>query len=99
MKKLAEIFFVLTHPSYWLMNHTYSKEWEDVLMREVDLHGFVMVDRFEAKVGKLRVWIENHPYASFYQKNGIQVRPSRFNIKKLHDRLIADLIKNINETN
>ena len=96
MKKLAEIFFILTHPSYWLMNNPYSKVWEDVLMREVDLHGFLVVDRHEVKAGKLHVWIANHPYASFCRYDGIQVRPSRINIKKLHDRLIADSIKNIN---
>lgn len=49
-----------------IMLWPYSKQWDDALNKLID-DGvpFVNIDDYYADIGTNRVWISNHPYASF----------------------------------
>ena len=90
MNKLKEILFVLTHPSFWLMNYTYSKIWDEELKRLISEYKFEYIDHYSAKIGRYEMWVANYPYAAFTCPFAY-VRPKRYTIKLAYDKLISDL--------
>jgi hypothetical protein len=89
--RLLDAFWVLLHPAYWLQNHSYSAEWDEELTRLMESETFREYDGYEAKLGKHRVWVTNHPYASFVLQP-MQVRPRRSTINRAHQKMMRDLI-------
>lgn len=100
MNKLIEtvkdLIFFLTHPSYWIMNYPYRKEYDRWFNELLDKHELEEVDDiisgYIIKIGGYKFWIENQPYACFtnrYIKRKYQreVRPSRRTIHKTIKKL------------
>ena len=88
---------MLFRPSYWLMNHPYSKEWEEKLWELMSKHDFKKIDRFNAKLGDQYIWIANHPYGSFcpYEHSSLStenIRPRRTTIYLAHKKYIYDTL-------
>lgn len=91
-KRKVSLWLRSLHPSYWIMNHSYSKildEWfNDNLDKGVkfeDINGVYVI-----KFAGQGIWVANHPYASFTLNSGSfeRMRPSRMTIIRLHDQLM-----------
>ena len=93
-------------PNYWLMNHDYCEKWDAELRQLMKQHDFKQLTekighikyicKYEAKLGDRKIWVENHPYASFcdrtitdfhYRK---RKRPSRQTIYLAKKKLEED---------
>lgn len=78
MSSLRAVIDVLLTPGCWLQNYPYSRAWDDELTWLLDHgFGFERESRFNAHIADYRVWVSNHPYASFTVDN---MRPSRATI-------------------
>lgn len=86
---LVNFVYVLVHPGYWLLNTPYSEIWDAQLKKLLAKHTFKDYDGYNASLGGLRIWVSNHPYASFTFNH---VRPKRSTIRKAHQKLIRDII-------
>lgn len=95
--KIKPFLRVLTNPSCWTQSDPYSEEWDEELNKAMESHTFEYTDEFVARIGDLRVWISNHPYASFTPYSGgsffTEVRPKRYTILAAMDKLIKDTQK------
>ena len=101
IKFLLNLQFIF-RPSYWFMLNRFSSEWDKELNELMDKYYFAIIkypsgEVFTAMLGNTEVWIENHPYSSFYNAQDIDYverrrRPSRLTIlraKKLLDESIS----------
>lgn len=80
--------FTVFHPSYWMMNHPYSRRW-DTILRDLLARGkYEKPGNFTWNVGGISVWVENHPYASF-QPEEVNIRPSRLTIHEARKVFLA----------
>ena len=86
---LVSFVYILVHPGYWLQNESYSAIWDAQLKKLLAKHTFKDYDGYHASLGGLRIWVSNHPYASFTFKH---VRPKRTTILKAHRQLMRDII-------
>lgn len=98
MKKLKKTLLSLKFifkPSYWIMNYSYSREWDKTLNQLIDdNYYFDEITGCTASIKGHIVWITNHPYASFrIYCPDIDVRPSRLTIERAHNHLIKSIIK------
>ena len=65
-------------PDYWQMNHDYCEKWDAELRQLMKEHDFKQLTvnygkikhicKYEVKLGDRKIWVENHPYASFCDK-------------------------------
>lgn len=92
--------WVIINPRYWIMNNSYSAEWNKELKFLMKNHVFVINDydtKCTAKLGSREIWIANHPYASFTRYSrysffgGESGRPSRLTIYKAKQKLERDV--------
>ena len=85
MKKMLLNLQFIFRPSYWVMIEPYSKEL-DLLMNDLlDKYEFNNISPFTARLGKIKIWIANQPYACMkpYDYNfEYHYRPSRLTIKR-----------------
>lgn len=92
MKKLFyEILdrIIICLPNYWIMNKSYSPNLDRELNELMRTNLFEYIDQCEAKIGNKRIWIANHPYASFTNIN-CDGRPSRLTILRARRNYLAD---------
>lgn len=91
-KDLLISLWVLINPNYWLMNYSYSKDWDNELNRLMNEHTFINIDEFTAKLGDRIIWITNYPFASFREYIGMYStkRPSKKTIYKAMKKLKRD---------
>ena len=90
--KLSMLFRILTTPSCWIRNYTYSHAWDIELNALLDEHQFIPVSSCTAKLGPLTLWIDHHPYASFhvYELDKTWCLPSRATAFRAMDKLEED---------
>ena len=91
MKFILTAFWVLLHPAYWVQIYQTNTELDKALLRE--LKGgttFTNIGEYTADFGGFRLWIANHPYASFYiyghNDHGLPSRHTRHLLKKQLNR-------------
>ena len=60
----------LTTPACWQQNDPYSREWDRELRGLMTCCSFHVENRCIARLDRVPVWIENHPYASFSRYGG-----------------------------
>jgi|LakMenEpi03Aug12_release.lakeMendotaPanAssembly.Ray.scaffolds.fasta_scaffold18638_3 hypothetical protein len=84
-----KIFF---NPSYWIMNYPYSAEWDKELNDLMGEHDFKKHSDYYSFLGDKKIWVQNHPYASFTRDCQ---RPSRITIYKANEKLKSDRVKNM----
>ena len=90
--KLSDIINGALNPKYWLMNEPYNEDWDKVLNDLLDKHNFTEIDTYHATLGDARLWITNHPYASFvYMSDTVCVRPSKATLSKAYRKLMNQL--------
>jgi hypothetical protein len=82
---------IIFNPSYWIMNHPYSAEWDKELNDLMGEYGFKYHSDYYSLLGDKEIWIKNHPYASFVINSQ---RPSRITIYKANQKLKSDIVKN-----
>lgn len=80
---------VITTPSCWLQNYKYSVGWDKKLRELLEKEEFTEISEHYAQIGKYKVWVANHPYASFTNK--YEARPSRRTILKAMEKLEHNL--------
>ena len=98
-------------PHYWLMNNSYSEKWDRELVVLMEHHNFTQshtvyningktiigyISKYEAMLGDVEIWVNNHPYASFIKgsvTNHGNGRPSRQTIYLAHKKLRKDMDK------
>jgi len=72
-------------PSCWIQNYSYSHVLDKWYIKQLDTgKRFTNIDDFHATFCGYRIWITNHPYASFRLGDR---RPSRATVLRLGDRL------------
>jgi hypothetical protein len=78
------------------MQNPYDKEWDDKLKRLLKNCNFTNIGAHSAILGNSKIWISNHPYASFtdYETpfSTGSMRPSRLTILKANKKLKKDMI-------
>ena len=89
LNRLIEILFALAHPACWLSQGEYCAEWDKELNRLLECDRFIEIDRFYATIGGIKVWVANHPYASFVPEK-MGVRPKRITVYKAHKKLARE---------
>lgn len=97
MKKIYRFILSLQfifRPSYWILKDGYSEGWDHKLNKLLDENSFKNFDYYTAVLGTQKIWIANHPYASFtphgdYSKK--VMRPSRLTIKRARKKLLKDM--------
>ena len=98
MKKLYEFLFFLLRPSFWVMNDPYNEKWDMKLNELMRKYIFKNKDNHEAKIGNAKVWIANHPYASFtcrdFPNKYFYGRPSRMTIYRARKKLMFETFEN-----
>jgi hypothetical protein len=82
-------FKVIFTPGCWVQNKSYSAILDAKLNKLMQEGDFYNIDKYHAEIGGIKLWISNHPYASFSM--GME-RPSRRTILKAHDKLLNDFI-------
>lgn len=91
--------WVLFKPRYWIMNDPVSKEWDSELNQLLDNHSFSFVsyrsdpdeiDTYNIMLGTNRLWIRNHPYASFVHTS-MGRRAKRSTILKAEHKIKKEL--------
>lgn len=94
---MRKLFFYLTlplRPIYWVMNESYDKHWDDKLTELLSKYEFRDITNYHASLGDNRLWISNHPYASFVFDLRInddiieEVRPSRYTLHIARKKLL-----------
>lgn len=91
IKDIVLNLLFIFRPDYWLMNNRFNKEWDDELKSLLDNYSFRNTGGHYADLGDTKIWVSNHPYASF-TKDGNDKRPSRLTIwraKKILNKQIA----------
>lgn len=96
LNNIKDFLFLITHPSYWLMDDTlrYGKEYDRWFNELLDNNEFTYRDDYIAKLGGIEFWIANRPYWCFqyikYYKHSRDfgtLRPSRRTIHKAIKKL------------
>lgn len=88
LRRIADLLIALITPSCWLQNDPFCREWDEELSALLDAgERFTNISAYEATIGGYRVWITNHPYASFTFR---KLRPRRTTILRAHRRLVRD---------
>lgn len=85
MNWLKDVVFTITHPSFWFMNYPYSAAWDAELRQLLSTTVFTDVTEYTAKLGGIRIWVANYPFACM---NFMGNRPSRRLIAKAYQRLL-----------
>lgn len=88
--ELKYIVRLLISPGYWFPLRPYSEIWDTKLNELMERNKFTNCDGYFAELGKSRIWIENHPYASFEDRDR-NFRPSIFTLMKARDKLLTDI--------
>lgn len=92
IRNLKENIRILLKPSYWIMNNTYSKNWDNKLNYLLDNYDFEYIDPYISKLGNIIIWTTNHPYASFKPRNS-DIRASRKTIYKANKKYKKTILK------
>ena len=98
MRYTYGMFRVLFTPSCWIQNHQYSEDWDRRLRKLMMQHSFKPLDNYRAELGGIKMWIANHPYASFHIDEDnfrINVRARRITILEAGDKYIADSMERV----
>jgi hypothetical protein len=82
---------VLLTPSCWIRNYPYSKEYDDICLKQLENPVFTNVGEHYAQLNGKLVWINNYPYAAFHLERGrlAYKLPSRRTVFKLKEALEA----------
>tara|TARA_R110000765_G_scaffold7963_2_gene25959 strand:- start:2532 stop:2987 length:456 start_codon:yes stop_codon:yes gene_type:complete len=80
------LLITIFNPAYWFQTQRYVDSWDRALNKVLDEDEITSLDDYYAQIGRWRVWITNHPYAS-YTHNGS--RPRRTTIVRAHHRVKA----------
>lgn len=84
---LLRVLFTIT---CWVQTYPYSKEWDVLLNKLLKEYEFKNIDYHTADLGKVRIWIANHPYASFHpyiNYTNYAIRPKRITMLKAYNKL------------
>ena len=95
MGVIKDVLTIIFWPKIWLMNDRYNKDWDKKLNSLMKANKFEQGSEYDATIGGTKVWIANHPYASFSPRSlgeNIKVRPSRITILRAHRKLVSDLL-------
>jgi hypothetical protein len=68
----------------------YNSVWDAKLNELMRTERFTNLDSFTAQLGSRKVWVANHPYASFKPPH-IDIRPSRMTIYNAHKKLMREI--------
>lgn len=83
-------------PRFWLMNNTYSGEWDKQLNHLLDSYTFEGGrPPYTTNLGGVEIWIANYPYADFSPYNPhLDIRPRRMTILRAHEHYLRDVLAN-----
>jgi hypothetical protein len=91
-RKAHDLLKVLFTPSCWLQHADFSSAWDHQLNSLMATNKFIVESPYTARLGQSRVWIANHPYASFTPEMGLpKVRPRRITILKAYEKMMNDV--------
>jgi hypothetical protein len=101
LKKLKGAWRVFMTPSCWMLNYPFDARWDTLLKGALIEHSFRPVyyflsneeDPHHVYLGPYKLWVTNHPYASFVPAKGPQVRASRITILEAHDKWVRDSLE------
>lgn len=92
MNKITGLLRVLLTPSCWMRVGKYSTEWDLEFTELMENHTFEGRKEYSVQLGPVRVWLGNHPYASFssFKYDGQVVcgpLPKRITVLRAMDKL------------
>lgn len=94
MKTMKRLLRVIFTPACWTQLYLYSDAWDRELKLLLANYSFTNITLYTAQLGPVKLWIANHPYASFHPQFPceIEVNASRATTLEAHDRMIRDAI-------
>ena len=100
IENIKDFLFFITHPSYFIMNEKYSKEYDMLFNKLLDEYEFYDYDYHTIKLGNTTFWIRNIPYSCFTTHESHltgymddkELRPSRRSIHKALKKLTKFLV-------
>lgn len=87
-REMPDWLRVLLTPACWSQHCPYDERWDAALNDLLDRYEFRDFGHCTAMLGPVRMWIENHPYASMHPDR-IRVRAKRATILRAGDQLDA----------
>jgi len=92
MKRWLRVLFT---PSCWLQNNTYNAAFDKWLRARLADSNFENIGIYHATIGGVRLWVANHPYASFNLEEGVcgGYRPSRATVLEAMDALMIQRLE------
>lgn len=94
--KIKTIIRILATPSCWIRNHKVDLVWDMKLNQLLDKYDFTDITEHTVTLGSTRVWIKNHPYASFSPYSPaagtVSVLPTRETAFRAHDKLVHQMV-------
>ena len=91
---LKDFIFAVFHPTYWLMNNSYDRAFDQFLRELMSTTKFKAKNAHCVQLGPMDLWVANHPYGSFVvYTNGRahNYRASRRTIQFAQTRMLKDI--------
>jgi len=91
---MKNFFFTIFHPSFWLMNYSYSKTWDKQLNILMCENKFKKINIHRTELGNFILWTASYPYAAFtiISPVEINIRPKRYTIYLAYQKMIKDFL-------
>ena len=82
MKEFILSLQFIFRPSFWIMNRSYSKDIDKIMIELLSKYDFSEVKTHTAKLGNIEIWIGNRPYSTMipYELINGKGRASRLTI-------------------
>jgi hypothetical protein len=80
-------------PSFWIMNYSYNKEVDRLMLSLLSKYSFTDFDGYTAMLGDVEIWTTNYPYSSMYPRSVTNARASRSTIELAKIKLIEAQLK------
>ena len=88
MKQFFKNLRFLFMPNYWILNEPFDARIDSIVSDLLDKYEFTDISEYTGKLGDVRIWIANLPYAvNIYDDNIVDRRPSRATIYRLVKKL------------
>ena len=89
--KILDFIRFLFMPHYWIMNYSYSPQYDYYLNKLLDDFDFELINKHNARLGPAKIWIANYPYACFTDDAFVGVRPKRRTILRARKKINKEM--------
>jgi len=90
---IKDIVFTIFHPSFWIMNSSYNRDYDEIMNVIINSHASVkQKSDCNIIIGPFTIWTSNYPYSYGIMIVNDTIRPSRRTVKKLKSYIDKEII-------